>query len=183
MKLTTLQKTKSTIRFNAPLFQPKTIEKSGISTLLTLPKSAIAKLPSQNMTIIEGVINGLPFQSTLEPDRLGSHSLRINKPMKGALRAEVGDEVSVEITRIADEPETRVPMDLHTALEAAPHALALWTDITPLARRDWIFWLIGAKQKETRKRRVEKACDMLSSGKRRVCCFAGIAWLMKNYQK
>ena len=76
--------------------------------------------------------------------------------------------------------EIRVPMDLRKALEASPRAQALWADITPIMRRDWILWITTAKQKETRRRRIMKACDMLSHGKRRVCCFGGIKWLMKN---
>jgi DNA-binding transcriptional regulator YiaG len=41
----------------------------------------------------------------------------------------------------------------------------------------------SAKQPETRRRRIEKACDMLVSGKRRLCCFPGIEWLMKKDAK
>ena len=86
-----------------------------------------------------------------------------------------------EITRAGEEPETRVPIDLRKALAAAPLAQALWADITPIARRDWILWISSAKQPETRRRRIENACAMLASGKRRVCCFGGIKWLMKNH--
>jgi uncharacterized protein YdeI (YjbR/CyaY-like superfamily) len=71
----------------------------------------------------------------------------------------------------ADVPEPIVPPDLRKALNAAPNAKAKWNDITPLARRDWIAWLNSVKQAETRKKRVERACDMLVSGKRRPCCF------------
>ena len=78
------------------------------------------------------------------------------------------------------EPETRVPMDLRKALAAAPLAKAVWEDITPIARRDWIHWIITAKQIETRRLRIKNACEMLASGKRRVCCFPGLKWLMKN---
>jgi hypothetical protein len=62
MKLATLQETKSTIRFSAKLFRPKATEKIGSWTLLTLPKSASAKLPSRGMTMVEGTINGFPFR-------------------------------------------------------------------------------------------------------------------------
>ena len=75
------------------------------------------------------------------------------------------------------------PNDLKKALDASPKALAVWKDITPIARRDWIAWIISGKLKETRKRRIEKACSKLSSGMRRVCCFGGIKWLEKNYRK
>src|SRR5579863_8671785 len=164
MKLAKLQETKSTIRFSARLFPPKPTEKSGSSALLTLPKSASAKLPSRGMTIVEGTINSFPFRAALEPNGKGSHCLRFNQTMRNAVRAELGDTVTVEITRTGEEPEIRVPMDLRKALAAIPLAHAGWEDITPMARRDWIFSITSARQPETRARRIEKACDMLASG-------------------
>ncbi len=175
------QENKSTIRFSAKLFRPKTTENIGSWSLLTLPKNASAKLPSRGMTIVEGTINGFPFRAALEPNGKGSHCLRVNQTMHDAAGADAGDTVTVEITRAGEEPETRVPMELRKTLAAAPLAQALWADITPIARRDWILWISSAKQPETRRSRIEKACAMLASGKRRVCCFGGIKWLMKNH--
>jgi Bacteriocin-protection, YdeI or OmpD-Associated/Domain of unknown function (DUF1905) len=175
------EENKSTIRFSAKLFRPKATENIGLWTLLTLPKNASAKLPSRGMTIVEGTINGFPFRAALEPNGKGSHWLRVNKAMHDAAGADAGDTVTVEITRAGEEPETRVPIDLRKTLAAAPLAQALWADITPIARRDWILWISSAKQPETRRRRIEKVCAMLASGKRRVCCFGGINWLRKNH--
>ncbi len=183
MKLATPQETKSTIRFSAKLFRPKVTEKTGSWTLLTLPKSASGKLPSRGMTIVEGTINSFPFRAALKPNGKGSHRLTVNKAMHDATGAGADDTVTVEITRAGEEPEIRVPMDLRKALAAAPLAQAGWEDITPMARRDWIFSISSAKQPETRRRRIEKACDMLASGKRRLCCFPGIKWLMKKNAK
>ena len=179
MKLAKLQETKSTIRFSAKLFRPKPNEKTG-SWTLTLPRNASAKLPSRGMTMVEGTINGFPFRAALEPNRKGSHWLRVNKTMRDAAGADAVDTVTVEVTRAGEEPEIRVPTDLRKALAAAPRAQAGWEDITPMARRDWIFSISSAKQPETRRRRIEKACDMLAHGKRRLCCFPGIMWLMKK---
>ena len=181
MKPAKLQETETTIRFSARLFRPKATEKIGSWVLLTLPKNASAKLPSRGITMVEGTINGFPFRAALEPNGKGSHWLKVNKALHDAAGADAGDAVTVEITRAGEEPETRVPMDLRKALAAAPLAQALWADITPIARRDWILWISSAKQSETRKRRIEKACAMLASGKRRVCCFGGLKWLMKDH--
>src|SRR5580693_4396131 len=180
MKLVKLQETKSTIRFSAKLFRPQANEKTG-SWTLTLPKNASAKLPSRGMTMVEGTINGFPFRAALEPNGKGSHWLKVNQAMHDAAGADAGDTVTVEITRSGEEPETRVPMDLRQALAAAPLAQALWADITPMARQNWILWISSAKQPETRRSRIEKACDMLASGKRRVCCFGGLNWLRKDH--
>ena len=182
MKPAKLQETKSTIRFSAKLFRPKASEKTG-SWTLTLPKNASAKLPSRGRTMVEGTINSFPFRAALEPDGKGSHWLRVNKTMRDAAGADAVDTVTVEITRAGDEPELRVPVDLRQALAAAPRAQASWADITPLARRDWVFSISTARQPETRRRRIEKACDMLASGKRRLCCFPGIKWLMRENKK
>jgi hypothetical protein len=182
MKPATLQETKSTICFSAQLFRPKANEKPG-SWTLTLPKSASAKIPSRGMTMVEATINGFPFRAALKPNGKGSHRLTVNKTMHDAAGVAADGTVTVEITRAGEEPENRVPMDLRKALAAAPQAQAGWEDITPMARRDWIFSITSAKQPETRRRRIEKACDMLASGKRRLCCFPGIKWLMNENAK
>jgi len=131
--------------------------------------------------MVEATINGFPFRAALEPNGQGSHCLRVNPALHDAAVADAGDTVTVEITRTGEEPELRVPMDLRQALAAAPRAQALWADITPMARRDWILWLSSAKLSETRRLRIKKACSMLASGKRRVCCFGGLNWLRKDH--
>jgi len=155
MKLAKLQKTKPTIRFSSKLIRSKPNEKTG-SWTLTLPKRASAKLPSRGITMVEGTINGFPFRAALEPNRKGSHCLMVNKTMRDGAGADGMDTVTVELTRTAEEPDIRVPMDLRRALAAAPRAQAGWEDITPMARRDWIFSICSAKQSETRRRRIEK---------------------------
>jgi bacteriocin resistance YdeI/OmpD-like protein/uncharacterized protein DUF1905 len=139
---------------------------------LILPKNASAKLSSRGMTAIEGTINGFPFQATLEPDGQKSHWLKVDRQLREAAGAEAGDVVTLEIAPAAEEPEPEVPTDLRKAIAAAaPKARKLWSDITPIARRDWIHWITSAKQPETRARRIKNACSMLAGGKRRVCCF------------
>jgi uncharacterized protein YdeI (YjbR/CyaY-like superfamily) len=78
----------------------------------------------------------------------------------------------LEIAPATTETEPEVPADLREALAAAASKTrALWSDITPNARRDWIHWITAAKQAKTRARRIKNACSMLAAGKRRVCCF------------
>jgi hypothetical protein len=181
MKTVKLQKTKPTIRFSAGLLRPDATEKTESWTLLTLPRNASAQLPSRGATAIEGTINGFPFRAALEPDEKGNHRLKVNKAMRDAAGADAGDTVTVEITRAGEESEIRMPTDLRKALATAPRAQAFWSEITPMARRDWILWISSARQQETRSSRIEKARDMLSSGKRRVCCFGGLNWLRKDH--
>jgi len=167
-----MTKTTSKVRFKATLFRPAETGKAESWTFLVLPKNASAKLPSRGITAIEGTINGFPFQATLKPDGQKSHWLEVNRKLRQRAGADAGDVVTLEIAPAAEEPEPTVPADLKKALAgAAPKARAVWSDITPIARRDWIHWITSAKQPETHARRIKNACSMLAAGKRRVCCF------------
>jgi hypothetical protein len=66
-----------------------------------------------------------------------------------------------------------MPADWRKALGADQKALAVWQDITPLARNEWICWVISGKQKETRIRHLRVGLSKLRGGMRRPCCWAG----------
>ncbi len=166
-----MTKAASKIRFSATLFRPAASDKADSWSYLTLPKAASGKLPSRGMMTVEGTITGLPFQATLEPDGNKSHWLKVDRTLREAAGANAGDIVTLEIAPLAEEPEPGVPSDLQEDLATESKARALWLDITPVARRDWIQWIVSAKRPETRARRVRNAREMLAAGKRRVCCF------------
>jgi hypothetical protein len=161
------------IHFTATLLRPKatTGSKAVTWTFLTLPKKASARLPSRGLVSVEGAVNGSAFQATLQPDGSGGHWLKVSRKLRDSAGAAAGDVVTVEIAPVAEEPEPTVPTDLRRALAACARAKAEWTDLTPLARRDWIQWITSGKRAETRTLRIDKACDMLAKGKRRPCCF------------
>lgn len=162
----------SKIRFDATLYRPAASAKAVAWTFLNLPREASAKLPSRGMTSVAGTFNGLAFQATLEPDGQGGHWLKVDRKLREAAGAKAGDLIALEIAPMAEEPEPTVPVDLRKALATAhPKARAVWSDITPVARRDWVQWITSAKRAETRVKRIDSACDMLAKGKRRPCCF------------
>ncbi len=67
----------------------------------------------------------------------------------------------------------KMPADLKKALTADKAALALWEDITPLARNEWICWVEYVKQEATRKDHVKRVVSELKDGMRRPCCWIG----------
>jgi uncharacterized protein YdeI (YjbR/CyaY-like superfamily) len=75
--------------------------------------------------------------------------------------------------RVPGGPVHKLPRDLRAALLANSTALALWNDITPLARNEFICWVEDAKQDATRARRIRRTQEELQDGMRRPCCWPG----------
>ena len=155
----------SAIRFKTKLFR------IGSWTVLQLPESASAKLPSRGQVMIEGTINGSQFQSALEPDGKGSHWFRVDGSLSKATGADTGDTVSLSIEPTKKWPEPEIPADIQKALAGDSKAHALWVKITPLARWEWIRWIRATNRQETRTRRIEVGLSKLKGGERRPCCW------------
>lgn len=139
--------------------------------LIKLPKSASEKLASRGMVMVIGSINGFNFETALEPDGKGSHWFGIDEKFHQGIKADVGQVVHVEIEPTKDWPEPELPTDLKQALRDSPAVNALWLDITPMARWDWIRWIRSTKNPQTRQKRIEVAFSKLKAGSRRPCCF------------
>lgn len=169
-----------TATFKAKLIRPAEPGEDDTWAFLVLPKTASDTLPRRGRTSVEGTLNGVPFQATLEPDGQLSHWLKVSEKLQEAANAKVGEDVALRISPVDSEPEPQAPDDLREALAASPEAKAVWEDTTTIARVDWIHWIESAKQASTRERRVANACDMLSSGKKRVCCFDQSGYYSKS---
>jgi uncharacterized protein YdeI (YjbR/CyaY-like superfamily) len=66
-----------------------------------------------------------------------------------------------------------IPADLKKVLLSDPATLAAWEKITPLARNEWICWVISVKKSETRADHIKRLRQELKEGKRRPCCWIG----------
>jgi hypothetical protein len=67
----------------------------------------------------------------------------------------------------------KLPDDLRKALQIDKSAQAVWEDLTPLARNEWICWVIFVKQDATRAKHVKRVISELKEGMRRPCCWLG----------
>jgi uncharacterized protein YdeI (YjbR/CyaY-like superfamily) len=66
-----------------------------------------------------------------------------------------------------------VPDDLEIVLSGNSDLLEKWNSLTPLARNEWICWVISVKKPETREKHLERLTDEILEGKRRPCCWPG----------
>jgi uncharacterized protein YdeI (YjbR/CyaY-like superfamily) len=98
--------------------------------------------------------------------------MKMGHELRRTAGVSAGGAATLAIEPVKDWPEPAVPEDLRSALLAAPNKIrALWNDITPMARWEWVRWVNATRNPGTRQRRVEVSISKMKSGKRRPCCF------------
>ncbi len=65
------------------------------------------------------------------------------------------------------KPPLRMPADLKAALARDRRALATFEGFSPSARRDYLEWVLDAKQSATRAKRITTTVEWVAEGKRR----------------
>lgn len=168
-------------QFAARLLRPVNPGNEKPWAFVILPKEASEKLPRRGRVSVDASINGKNFRVLLEPDGQKSHWLKIDEKLLKGSGADFGDVAEFSVEAVEQEPEPEVPTDLAKALRESPGALATWEATTTIARLDWIHWITTAKQEKTRAKRINDACDMLASGKKRVCCFDPSGYYSKAF--
>jgi hypothetical protein len=151
------------LRFKARLAKSAT---TASGAMLVIPKTIERKLAG--LPTVEGTINGHPFRAPLDRTANGC-TLRVNQAMLRGSAARVGDDVLLAV--LGPEPELVLAPDVRRAIEASRGATALWSDMSDLARRDYVRWVDGTKNPDTRARRIRRTVEELEEGKRRPCCF------------
>jgi hypothetical protein len=110
---------------------------------------------------VVAIVNGRSAQATLVPAGAGRYRLQLNTALRKAAQADTGDVVSVAL-RIDRAPRILpVPPDLRAGLKDHPKAWKAFEALAPGHRRQFIQWYDSAKAPETRRRRLDRAIDVL----------------------
>ena len=110
---------------------------------------------------VVAVVNGRSARATLVPAGPGRYRLQIVTALRKAAQADTGHAVAVEL-RLDREPRTLpVPPDLQTALNEHPKARKAFENFAPGHRRQFIQWYDAAKSPDVRRRRLDRALDIL----------------------
>jgi len=114
---------------------------------------------------VRGTINGFPFRSSLMPMG-GRHRMVVNQTLREGARVKAGDTVTVEMERDEEERVVEVPEPLAKALAKSREARANWARLSYTHQKEIARSITEAKQEATRARRLEKAIDILKTGKK-----------------
>ncbi|HEY0979334.1 MAG TPA: YdeI/OmpD-associated family protein [Candidatus Paceibacterota bacterium] len=75
--------------------------------------------------------------------------------------------------RISGGTAHTLPADIRRALARDSKARTLWETLTPLARNEWICWVITVQKADTRAEHLKRLLSELKEGVRRPCCWMG----------
>jgi hypothetical protein len=132
---------------------------------LNAPFEVVKVFGTRARVPVRGTINGFPFRSSLMPMG-GCHGMAINKTMRDGAGIKAGDTVSVVMERDESERTVEVPPILKKELAKSKTAQTNWKGLSFTSQKEIVVSINGAKQEETRTRRLAKAMDILKAGKK-----------------
>ena len=112
---------------------------------------------------VRGTINGYAFRSSLMPMG-GGYCMAVNKSMREGAKVKVGDEVDVVLERDQQERSVEAPAELARELKRNKAARERWDGLAYTTRKEMAISISGARQDETRKRRLAKVMTVLRTG-------------------
>ncbi len=111
---------------------------------------------------VRGTINGFSFRSSLMPMG-GCHGMPVNKTMREGAKAKAGDIVDVVMQRDVDERSVEAPAELKKELVKSKKAAEKWDSLAFTHKKEMALAISGAKQEETKKRRLAKVMNVLKT--------------------
>ena len=110
---------------------------------------------------VVAVVNGRSARATLVPAGPGRYRLQVVTALRKAAQADTGDAVAVELRLDRESRSLPVPPDLQAALKEHPKARKAFENLAPGQRRQFIQWYDAAKSPDVRRRRLDRALDIL----------------------
>lgn len=112
---------------------------------------------------VRGTINGFPFRSSLMPTG-GGYCMAVNKTLREGANAKAGDEVEIVLERDTEERIMEAPDELKKELAKNKKARQQWDTLAYTVKKEMALSITGAKQEETKKRRLAKVMQVLKTG-------------------
>jgi uncharacterized protein YdeI (YjbR/CyaY-like superfamily) len=146
--------------FNATLERIPSIDNL---VLIRIPFDVSKVWGTRGRIRVKGEINGFAFRAAVFPTREGFHCLSVNKRLRTAANAILGDTVYFRLEPDTAKRVTTVPIELQRILNQ-DRSFRRWFDQLPFSMRQWCFYEItNVKNPASRLRRAERAAEMLLS--------------------
>jgi hypothetical protein len=116
----------------------------------------------QSQSAREVTTKGYTWRSTVG-NRGGQQYIVVNADARRNAGVKAGDFVTITLEPDTEKREVEIPVPLQKAL--GTKLIQKLNSLSFTHKKEFIVWYAGAKQEDTRARRVEKMKQMLSTGK------------------
>jgi Flp pilus assembly protein CpaB len=138
-------------------------KEAGVVAAITPPVDVPEFFGTRARVPIRGTINGYPFRSSLMP--CGERRMMpVNKKLCEGAGVQPGDTVDVVMERDEEERTVEAPAVLKKALAKDMAAQTNWEKLSFSHKKEMALAILGAKQEETRTRRLAKIVEILKTG-------------------
>ena len=128
-----------------------------------VPEDVVEWLGAGKQPPVNVTINGYPYRTRISVYD-GASFVMLRKDVQAGAGVGPGDRATVTVELDEAPREVDVPPDLARALNRDRAAQAAFDKLSYTHRKEYTRWITEAKREETRKRRVERAADMLRRG-------------------
>ena len=136
------------------------------ATGIEVPDSEVEALAAGRQPAVEVTLNGYTYRSSVAV-RSGVSLIPVSAEVRAAAGVSAGDEVDVALALDTAPRTVELPEDLAAALADEPAAKEFFDGLSPSKQKWFTTSVTGAKQEETRRRRVETAVQLLREGRSR----------------
>ena len=138
-------------------------KEAGVVAAITPPVDVIEWFGTRGRVPIRGTINGFVFRSSLMPMG-GCHMMPVNKTLCRGAGVKPGDIVDVVMERDDKARTVEAPPELKRELARSKKARENWGKLAFTHKKEMARSISGAKQEETKERRLAKVMAVLRSG-------------------
>lgn len=138
-------------------------KEAGVVSAITPPIDVPGMFGTRGRVPVKGTINGFPFRSSLMPMG-GCHMMPVNKALCQGAGVKPGHVVDVMMERDAEERTVEPPVELARALKKSKQARERWENLSFTHKKEMANSISGAKQEETKERRLAKVLSVLETG-------------------
>lgn len=141
-------------------FHTTILQAGKTATGIQIPDEVIEKLGAGKRPPVRVTINGQTYRSTVAVMG-GKFMVGVSAENRAKTGVAGGDSVDVELEVDTQPREVTVPADFAQVLKASPAAKKNFDGLSYSKKQGFIQAIEGAKTKETRDRRIEKAINQL----------------------
>jgi len=142
------------------------LEERGGGAAFKAPFSVEKVFGSKARVPVRGTINGFPCRSSIFPMGDGRHYMVVNKTLREGAGVRAGDTVKITMELDTAPRVVTLPADFKKALAKHKDAKAAFEKLSYTYQKEYVNWIIEAKNLETRASRIEGAIAMLLMGRK-----------------